>query len=322
MLKLRRKTTFKRYMVWGIAWQYSRKETRMMKYMIIIVLLIMVVSFLFLKLYLVKHQMRKIVKQLEEQEENFISVDFVDRDLETVALKINENLALIQKIKAEAVKGEQAMKSSISMISHDMRTPLTSVIGYLQLAEKNCQEKETLQDIKIALERAKYSNKLVDDFFELSVIDSNQYTPVMEKVNICEVVCEEILANYLEFEKKGITPLFEQADDVIGVWADRKLLIRVIQNLISNGMKYSTGKMEFSVTQGDKVVLSISNSISQSIDVEKIFDKFYRADASRNSEGMGLGLYICRKFMEEIKGNISAYSKDDMLTIKVELNSL
>lgn len=290
-----------------------------MKYIIIIVLLIMVVSFLSLKLYLVKHQMRKIVKQLEEQGENFISVDFVDRDLETVALKINENLDLLQKIKAEAVKGEQAMKSSISMISHDMRTPLTSVIGYLQLAKKNCREKETLQDIKIALDRAKYSNKLVDDFFELSVIDSNQYTPIMEKVNICELVCEEILVNYLEFEKKGITPLFEQADDVIGVWADPQLLMRVIQNLISNGIKYSTGKMEFSVTQGDKVVLSISNSISQSIDVEKIFDKFYRADASRNSDGMGLGLYICRKFMEEMEGNISAVSDEDMLTIKVEL---
>lgn len=289
----------------------------MMRDMMIIVILIMVVSFLILKLYLVKHQMRKIVKQLEEPGENFISVDFVDRDLETVALKINENIDLLQRAKAEAVKGEQAMKSSVSMISHDMRTPLTSVIGYLQLAEKNCREKETLQDIKIALDRAKYSNKLVDDFFELSVIESNQYTPVVEKVNICEVVCEEILANYLEFEKKGITPLFEQADDVICVWADRKLLMRVIQNLISNGIKYSAGDMKFSVTQGDKVVLSISNAISQFIDVERIFDKFYRADVSRSSEGMGLGLYICRKFIEEMQGNISAYSKEDMLTINI-----
>ena len=179
-----------------------------MRYMIIIVLLIMVVSFLILKLCLVKQQMRKIVKQLEEPGENFISVDFVDRDLETLALKINKNLDLLQQVRVEAAKSEQAMKASVSMISHDMRTPLTSVIGYLQLAEKNCREQETLQDIKIALDRAKYTNKLVDDFFELSVIDSNQYTPVMEKVNICEVVCEEILANYLEFEKKGITPLF------------------------------------------------------------------------------------------------------------------
>lgn len=161
----------------------------------------------------------------------------------------------------------------------------------------------------------------MDDFFELSVIDSNQYTPVMEKVNICEVVCEEILANYLEFEKKGITPLFEQADDVIDVWAERKLLVRVIQNLISNGIKYSTGDMEFSVIQGERVVLFISNTISQSIDVEKIFDKFYRADSARNSDGMGLGLYICRKFMEEMEGDIFAVSDEDRLTIKVELTS-
>lgn len=92
--------------------------------------------------------------------------------------------------------------------------------------------------------------------------------------------------------------------------------------LTSNGIKYSTDNMEFSITQGDNVVLSISNSISQSIDVEKIFDKFYRADSTRNSDGMGLGLYICRKFVEEMEGSISAHSDGDRLTIKVELKSL
>lgn len=106
---------------------------------------------------------------------------------------------------------------------------------------------------------------------------------------------------------------------MIDVCADPKLLMRVIQNLISNGIKYSAGNMEFSVSQGEKVVLSISNTISQSLDVDKIFDKFYRADAARNSDGMGLGLYICRKFMEEMEGSISAHSDGDRLTIKVEL---
>lgn len=106
---------------------------------------------------------------------------------------------------------------------------------------------------------------------------------------------------------------------MIDVCADPKLLMRVIQNLNSNGIKYSAGNMEFSVSQGEKVVLSISNSISHSLDVDKIFDKFYRADAARNSDGMGLGLYICRKFMEEMEGSISAHSDGDWLTIKVEL---
>lgn len=293
-----------------------------MTYMIIIVILIIVVSFLIIKLCLVKQQLRKMAEQMERQDEGFVSVDFVDKELEAVASNINEKLELLQKVKVDAAKNEQAMKTSISMISHDMRTPLTSVIGYLQLAEKNCKEDEILQDIRIALDRAKYANKLVDDFFDLSVVDSDRYTPVMETVNICEMVCEEILANYLAFEKKGITPLFEQADNEILVWADRKLLVRVIQNLISNGIKYSTGKMEFVITEGEKVTLSISNSILESIDTEKIFDKFYRADASRKGEGAGLGLYICWKLVEEMNGNISACCCEGLLTIKIEFYHL
>ena len=289
-----------------------------MTYIVIILILIIVVSFLSVKLYLVKRQLRKMAEQMQEQDETTVSVEFIDKDLETVALQINEKLERLQKVKVDAFKNEQAMKTSISMISHDMRTPLTSVIGYLQLAEKNCADEETLQDIRVALDRAKYANKLVDDFFELSVVDANQYTPVMEKVNLCEVVCEEILANYLAFEKKGITPLFKQADDEISVLADRKMLARVIQNLISNGIKYSSGKMEFVITEGERVTLAISNSVSDAVDTDKIFDKFYRADASRKGEGAGLGLYICRKFVEEMNGTIGAQNDNGKLIITVE----
>ena len=289
-----------------------------MTYIVIIFILIIVVSFLSVKLCLVKRQLRKMAEQMQEQDETTVSVEFVDKDLEAVALQINEKLERLQKVKVDAFKNEQAMKTSISMISHDMRTPLTSVIGYLQLAEKTCADEETLQDVRIALDRAKYANKLVDDFFELSVVDANQYTPVMEKVNLCEVVCEEILANYLAFEKKGITPLFEQADGEIMVLADRKLLARVVQNLISNGIKYSTGKMEFVITEGECVTLAISNSISEAVDTDRIFDKFYRADVSRKGEGAGLGLYICRKFVEEMNGTIGAQNAKGKLIITVE----
>ncbi|MEE0264967.1 MAG: HAMP domain-containing sensor histidine kinase [Acutalibacteraceae bacterium] len=291
-----------------------------MPYMFIILILIIVVSFLSVKLYLIKKQLRNIAEQMQEQDERAVSLDFVDKDLEAVALNINKKLEQLQMVKIKAVKKEQAMRTSISMISHDMRTPLTSVIGYLQLAEKSCTDEETLQDIHIALDRAKCSNKLVDDFYELSLIDSEQYVPVIEKVNICEVVCEEILANYLAFENKGILPLFEQADSKIIVWADHNLLARVVQNLISNGIKYSTGEMNFVITQEKSVTLAISNSVFKPVDVEKIFDKFYRADDSRNGDGAGLGLYICKKLVEEMNGKIYAINENDMLTIKIEFD--
>ena len=291
-----------------------------MSYFIIFILVI-VVSFLLLKQYLLKQQLKNIAKQMEEQSESLVSIDFVDKDLETVTIRINDMIDSIRTVRAEALREEQNLKTSISIISHDMRTPLTSVIGYLQLAKKNCKEEEIIQDIDIALERANYCSKLVNDFFELSVIDSGTYTPVMEKVNICEVIRDEKLAKYLGYEKRGITPMFEQADDVVWVLADRSLFIRVIQNLISNSIKYSTGKVKFSVFKGKRVTIYFSSSVSKKVEVEKIFDKFYKSDHSRSSDGSGLGLYICRKFIEDMNGTISAQSSDELFNIKIELDS-
>lgn len=288
----------------------------------VIALLCVVISLLAVRLILIKRQLRSVAKQMEENEQEYICVDFVDKDIEGVALRINKNVDFLQKTKVDAQKNEQAMKDAISMISHDMRTPLTSVIGYLQLAEKSCENEGTLRDIRVALDRARYAGRLVDDFFELSVVESDRYTPQIEKLNICEIVCEEILANYLQFEQKGIVPLFEQADDSIWIQADRKLLTRVIQNIISNGVKYSAGKMEFAITESDCVVLAVSNSVSTQVDAERIFDKFYRADASRKGEGAGLGLYICRKLVEAMNGKITAYNENDKLTVMLEFPQL
>ena len=292
-----------------------------MTVLIIILILIVIVSLLLRKLYLLKWQLHSITSQLQEQDVGLVSVEFIDRDLEAAALTINKKLELLQAVKAESAKNEQALKTSISMVSHDMRTPLTSVIGYLQLAEKSCRDTQTLQDVQIALDRARYANKLVDAFFELSVVDSGEYSPVMEPLNLCEVVCEEILANCPTFEAKGITPLFPQAEGNIPVWADRKFLVRVIQNLIANGIKYSAGDMEFAVTQNEGVTLSISNPVSVPVDTRKLFDKFYRADTSRTGEGAGLGLYICRKLVEEMHGKISADYQSGRVTITVTLKA-
>ena len=288
--------------------------------LIIILILIVIVSFLLGKLYLLKRQLKNMAAQLQEPGDGFIGVDFVDKDLEAAALCMNKKLEVLQNVRMEATKKEESLKTSISLISHDMRTPLTSVIGYLQLAQKNCTETEVRQNLRVALDRAKYSVKLVDDFFELSVVDSKRYAPVMEKLNLCELVCEEILANCPAFEGKGITPIFPQADGEILVLADRKMLTRVVQNLISNAVHHSTGEMKFSITEGDVVTLHIFNSVSSPVDTEKIFEKFYRSDASRNGDGAGLGLYICRKLVEEMNGSTSATYANGGLTIHIQLS--
>ena len=281
--------------------------------------LVLAVIFLGWKLALVKGQMKKLTAQMREQKESFLSVEFVDKDLEMLVTELNELIDSVKEVRAEAGRDQESLRASISMISHDMRTPLTSVIGYLQLAEKNCKEEESLQEIQIALERAKYCSRLVNDLFEVSVIDLGTDAPDFENVNLCQVVCEEILAAHPQFEERGIRPVFGQADEDILVRADRRQLTRVVQNLISNAVKYSAGKVDFSVTQGKRVSLIVTNDLCREVDTRKIFDKFYQGDVSRGSGGSGLGLYICRRFVENMGGEIRAECEDGKLTVKVEL---
>lgn len=298
----------------------------------IIFILFAAVLFLSAKLFNMKRQIRNITGQLENQKTHngyLLSIDLADNDVEEMAVQVNEMLAKMQRIKADAHKKEAEIKSSIAVMSHDMRTPLTSVIGYLQLAEKNCREEETLQNIRIAKERADYCNKLIHDFFELSAAESGACQLKMQKVDISALLCEQILANYPNFEKKKITPVFEQKDKTFYVQADRELLERVIQNLISNSIKYSSGTVVFQLVreeeetapahEGGSIILTIANSIEQPVDAEKIFDRFYRADGARSLDGSGLGLYICRLFLERMGGTVSAECKEGMFVIRAEL---
>ena len=283
--------------------------------------LVLAVIFLGWKLALVKRQMKKLTKQMREQRESFLSVELIDKDLEMLVTEMNELIDSVKEVRAEAGRDQESLRASISMISHDMRTPLTSVIGYLQLAEKNCKEEESLQEIRIALERAKYCSRLVNDLYEVSVIDLGTDAPEFENVNLCQVVCEEILAAHPQFEDRGIIPVFKQADEDIWVWADPRQTTRVVQNLISNAVKYSAGKVDFSVTQGKRVLLNVTNDLCGEVDTGRIFDRFYQGDVSRSRGGSGLGLYICRRFVENMGGEIWAECEDGKLAVKVELES-
>lgn len=288
----------------------------------VVIILIALVLFLSAKLLLVKSQMKKVIGEMRNNpDKRQMNVDFVDGNLQDMIVEVNRLYEDIMQIKADGKEEERKMKESISMISHDMRTPLTSIIGYLQIAEKTEDRVEMTSNIEISLERARYLNKLVNDFFELSLIESDQVDIKSERVNLSEVICEEILAESPEIDKKGLEPSFEQAEQNIYVIADKKRLVRIIQNLISNAVKYSEKKLDFKIDSGSegKLILSITTDSGVKIDVDRIFDRFYKQDSSRTQGGAGLGLYICKRFAEMMGGNISAEQDEENFIIKLEL---
>ena len=292
-----------------------------MEYLIILILFTTVVI-LAVRSYLLKKQLRSIFYQLSEEQTRLVTVELVDGDMEKVVQEINALLERIQQTVIKSNASSAVLRSSIADISHDMKTPLTSVIGYLQLAEKECEDEKMGEIIKTCLERTHYLNALINDFFELSVIESQDCIPKLENVDVAGMICEQILANYPIFEEKKLTPHFENSDKSVIVSADSNMLNRVIQNLISNGVKYASGDISFSVCrENEQVIVTVSNPVNTYVDVAHIFDRFYTQDKSR-SKGSGIGLYICSQFIEAMGGSISAEMDQNCLSIKVMLNSV
>lgn len=292
-----------------------------MEYLIILILFAAVVI-LAVRYYVLKKQLKSISEQLREEQIRLVTVDFVDHDIEKVVQEINELLERIQQTVIKSNASSAALKSSIADISHDMKTPLTSVIGYLQLAEKECEDENTGEIIKTCLERTRYLNALINDFFELSVIESQGCTPKMESVDVAGMICEQILASYPIFDEQNITPHFEDSDKTVIVSADPNMLNRVIQNLISNGVKYASGDISFrAYRENERIIVTVSNPVNTHVDVAHIFDRFYTQDKSR-SKGSGIGLYICKQLIEAMDGSISAEMDLNCLSIKVMLNSV
>ena len=288
---------------------------------VIILILAGAVLFLLLKLIAIKKEMRRISRDMSDNEsESIISVDFVDKDLQAMILEVNRLYGYITEIRRISRNKERTLRDSVSMISHDMRTPLTSVIGYLQMADRSDDPDEINENIKTALDKARYLNGLINDFFEISLIGSGQSKAVPERLNLSEFICEEILSQSPEIDRRGIQPRFDDADRDIFVLADRKMLGRVIQNLISNSVRYTCGIFDITITEKEDLTeLSIITDTAYKIAADRIFDMFYTEDVSRYKGGTGLGLYIVKGFVESMGGNIHAEQTGSDLTITVGL---
>ncbi len=291
-----------------------------MEYIVILILFAAVLLFA-AKYNVLKRQLKSIARQLGVGQPRLVTVALADDDLEAVALQINRLLEQIQQTMIDSNASSAVLKASIADISHDMKTPLTSVIGYLQLAVSECEDEKIREIIAICLERTRYCNTLINDFFELSVIELQGCAPKLERVDAAGIICEQILASAPVFEGKNIEPHFDDSDKTVTVFADRNMLNRVIQNLISNGVKYTSGDLSFCICrENDRIVITVSNPVNDDVDVEHIFDRFYTRDKSRGS-GSGIGLYLCRQFVDAMGGSICAEVIEKIFFIKVKLRA-
>lgn len=293
------------------------------------IILSLATAFLILKLVGLYVQIHRITKQLDdfisERTHKILDVSLSDPFLESMAANINRSIYLQEKMRINEVQRERAIRDDIANISHDLRTPLTAMIGYLSLSK---EEKDFLQKslyIDIALQKAMSLQSLVDNFFEMSYIDSDACQIQLISLDLNKIIRDELLASYCEFENHSITPLIELPEHPVMILGNELAIERIIQNLIANAISYSTGQIEVCLKmKGEGAELIVRNSSHFISDQErgKIFDRFYRASTERISGHAGLGLYIAKQLILKQGGSVRSDYKDGMFAIIVYLQSL
>lgn len=208
-------------------------------------------------------------------------------------------------------------------MSHDLRTPLTAIIGYLQLLEKEPISDHQQKYLTTAYQRANHLKKLIDNFFSLSRVDAAEQPLNINQINLTGLVQEVIFTFYDQFQELSLEPQFNLTEESIFVLADETATYRVVENIVLNALQHSTLHGQVSPpnfyvqlkVKENNAVFSITNSlIDESVDETKVFQRFYTSDHSRHKKG-GLGLTIVKHLMAQMGGDVEVSIKKDLFTI-------
>ncbi|NRT92154.1 sensor histidine kinase [Clostridium beijerinckii] len=291
--------------------------------MLIILILSLTIILLISYVFHLKMQIKSIGKQLENisegKTEKKIDVSLLDKDIGYLAGNINRNINSQKQLRIEVLRNEEKLKDSIANISHDLRTPLTSIIGYLQLLEKSKLSEDQREKINIIKRKSEILHNLITSFFEITIIENDRKHINLEKINMNNFLSDAMLQNIMPFKEAGIEPIFDLPNTTIFIEGDKIILQRIVQNLISNILKYGSSYVKISLVKKEHVELCFANKIEdpKKIDVDLLFEKFYTGDKSRSSGSTGLGLSIVKLLAERINAKALAEIKEDILTLKI-----
>ena len=293
-----------------------------MKYTIALLCLLLLVAVALL--IHIKLQLRSLSAQLNKRlndgSRNYVHVSLLDSSVSRLASEMNKCFVQDDQAKQTLEREEKQFRETIANISHDLRTPLTSIKGFLQLLERENPTEAQRKRLAVIRKHSNELGDLIEHFFEYSYLLSNDAELHYERFCLTDETAECIAAAVLQLEEKGINVNIGQFDRVL-LTADREKTTRIIQNLIRNCIQHSGGDITVDVSEENGTArLTISNPVidSSAIEPERLFDRFYTAEKSRR-KSTGLGLSIVRLLAEQMNGKAYATLDGNRLSITVEL---
>ncbi len=282
-------------------------------------ILVVIIAMLSIKIYLMERSAEEIMEafgdRLESDTNILIDISSRNRKMRKLAARINAELRLLRKERRCYQQGNRELKDSVTNISHDLRTPLTAICGYLNLLkheEKSAAVETYLVQIQSGVDVLR---GLTEELFRYSIVTSS-YELKREKINVVSVLEESLLSFYASMQEKGIQPVISMPEEPVWRMLDISALNRIFSNVIGNALKYSDGDLTVELKENGTIIFSNTAKTLNAVIVGRLFDRFCTVGTSYYATGLGLS--IAKILTERMGGHIRAEYRDEMLFITVQ----
>ncbi len=268
-------------------------------------------------LLVLRHSLREAAEELDEKlrtdTNTLISISSGDRAMQSLVTHINRQLQALRRERLRLHSGNAELTAAVTNVSHDLRTPLTALCGYLDLLEQEPQTEAAARYLAVIRERTDAMRALTEELFRYSVLTATADELHTEPVCLNDVLEQSLAGFYGALSARGITPSVQLPEEKVIRPLDAAALRRVFDNILSNAAKYSDGDLTVTLSPDGKVTFSNRASALSRVEAARLFDRFYTVDSARGSTGLGLS--IAKLLTEKLHGTISADYENETLRI-------
>ena len=289
--------------------------------LIITIILFLICIFLAVKLYVIKQSIKEIEnsfsKILRTDTNNIIAISSSDKDIKNLTINLNNNLLELRGQKLQYKNGNQELKKIITNISHDLRTPLTAIKGYVDLIEQEKLSNNQKKYLKVIQKKSNELTELTGQLFEYTKLMDIDVKIKKEECCINEILEETLVSYYSIFKEQNIIPSISICSTKVYKIVNKISIIRVFENILSNVVKYSNGDLKVEMQENGTITFSNKATSLDETTVQKIFDRYFSVENAKESTGIGLS--IAKQLVELNNGSIKAEYVNGYLIIEIKL---
>ncbi len=284
------------------------------------IILLLILIYVLIKLFFINKSIREINNNMSEilnsDTNNLITISTSNKEIIKLVSDLNNELKNLRMQKLQYESGNQELKRNITNISHDLRTPLTAINGYIDFIKDNNKKERQKEYIEIIERKTNDLIELTESLFDFSKTIDNGIEIKKEKNCINEILEESLAGYYVIFTENNIQPKVEICEEKIYKNIDKNSIIRVFENILSNVTKYSNGDFKVMLDKNGKITFSNKATTLDATTVEKIFDRYYTVENAQRSTGLGLS--IAKKLIELNNGKIVGKYIKGKIIIEIE----